>query len=472
VGKLKCRMTKEWNIKSQYLIVVGVISLFLVVGSFSYALFTTSTESKGTLNIAAGTLYSSLESSELDKSHSVTLVANETKTVTITLKNINTIEAKFNLWYTPVEGVSISYDVSRDTPPTKEGESFSIDSKKVYQLNITNHTSEEQKITFGSDVGLMNKPLLFPSDKKEITGRNLISVLKGKINDRTKSYESATEEEKKEMFTFDHERGAQQTEWSEEELTDYRYIGTKPNNYVTFNDELWRIIGVFTVEDEKGKKEERVKLIREESLGNYSWDNIGEYGENNWSTSSLEYVLNNEPYYNRSRGICPGGQNGASLLCDFRERGLTDIARNMIASTKWYLGGSSIYGTSIKFYEYERGTTVYSGRPTSWVGKVGLMYPSDYGYAASGSNCLSTNLASYGSSCASTDWLYNASIYQWTIIPYPGNQNYILYVRSSDLVSNGTACNAYAVRPNVYLKSSVIVSSGDGSRENSYKLEI
>lgn len=56
-------------------------------------------------------------------------------------------------------------------------------------------------------------------------------------------------------------------------LTDYRYIGSSPNNYVTFNDEVWRIIGVFDVDDGTGKVEKRIKIIRDNAIGSYSWDN-------------------------------------------------------------------------------------------------------------------------------------------------------------------------------------------------------
>jgi len=117
--------------------------------------------------------------------------------------------------------------------------------------------------------------------------RSAVDTLLKKVNKIGSSYENVGDDEKKEMFTFSHEAGAQQAGWSAEELTDYRYIGTDPNNYVTFNDEVWRMIGVFTVEDDTGKKEQRIKLIREESIGIYSFDNRGSHGSNDWSTSVL-----------------------------------------------------------------------------------------------------------------------------------------------------------------------------------------
>ena len=62
-----------------------------------------------------------------------------------------------------------------------------------------------------------------------------------------------------------------------------RYIGSNPNNYVEFNNELWRIIGVF---------DGKIKIIRMNSIGSYSFDLIGDSydnatGENDYSKSKL-----------------------------------------------------------------------------------------------------------------------------------------------------------------------------------------
>ena len=108
-----------------------------------------------------------------------------------------------------------------------------------------------------------------------------------------------------------------------DETTDnnLRYIGADPNNYVWFNDELWRIIGVMNnIDDGTGNKETRLKIIRSESIGNYSWDNKGigtgsstsSNASNDWSDSVLQIVLNSGAYWNRTSGECPYGSNGAT----------------------------------------------------------------------------------------------------------------------------------------------------------------
>ena len=169
-----------------------------------------------------------------------------------------------------------------------------------------------------------------------------------------------------------------------------RYIGANPNNYVSFNNELWRIIGVFNnIDDGTGNKETRIKIMRSESIGSYSWDNkpnaVGSstsvYGSNDWSDSTLQQVLNSGAYWNRTSGECPSGENGATVSCDFSEIGLTDEAKSMMGSVLWNVGGhpdGSPY-TASRFYISERDKVVYNGRPTTWNGKVGLMYPSEVG---------------------------------------------------------------------------------------------
>ena len=132
-----------------------------------------------------------------------------------------------------------------------------------------------------------------------------------------------------------------------------RYIGKNPNNYVQFNNELWRIIGVMKdIENPDGSKEDKIKLIRSESIGQYSWDNkasgvgssTSSYGSNDWSDSALQKVLNEGAYYNRISGNCPDGINGTTKTCDFSSTGLTNEAKSMISDSVWNLGGNDNAG--------------------------------------------------------------------------------------------------------------------------------
>ena len=289
-----------------------------------------------------------------------------------------------------------------------------------------------------------------------------------------------------------------------------RYIGADPSNYIYFNCsdynnqsdntcEKWRIIGVFNnVTKSDGTKENLVKIIRDESIGNYSWDNKNTsagaetaYGKNDWTTARLNYLLNpghdsesigGSLYYNAKSGTCYYGQNNATTSCDFTSTGLkNDTTRNAIESVVWNLGGVSSTALPVStFYTEERGTTVYSGRPKTWTGKIGLMYPSDYGYATAGgsgtnrSTCLSTLLHNWNhsSDCYSNDYLYKSSYHQWTLAPYSSDARIVFSVRSYGDVINFDAHTTFGVRPAIYLKSNISVKSGDGTSKSPYQLNL
>ncbi len=286
-----------------------------------------------------------------------------------------------------------------------------------------------------------------------------------------------------------------------------RYMGANPNNYVSFNNELWRIIGVFTMETTSGQIEKRVKLIRSESIGEFSWDTSsstvnGGFGVNEWSQSDLMTLLNYGAYWNRTSGTCYNNYNDASLNCNFTNTGLTETAKNMLDDATWNYG--TINGISIKldnaistdYYNAERSTNsgkicsnnLYCNdsisRTTQWVGKVGLMTVSDYSYATNGGNttnrstCLNLPISQWNDSsynyCIANNWIYIAGLNQWTIIPAPAtNEARYSYatIWSGELYSS-YSCVARAVRPVVYLKSNVKIIDGDGSSSNPYQLAL
>ena len=260
---------------------------------------------------------------------------------------------------------------------------------------------------------------------------------------------------------------------SDDAAKNVRYIGANPNNYVYFNCsdynnqsdstcEKWRIIGAFNnVTKSDGTKENLVKIIRDESIGNIAWDSNN---VNDWSTATLQQNLNSGTYYTTTLK--------------------NDTTRNAIESVVWNLGGTDAYNTSTAsmFYTAERGTTVYSGRPTTWTGKIGLMYPSDYGYATAGGSttnratCLSTVLYNWDGSgvadCKNNDYLFKSSYVQWTLAPRSGNANGVFNVNSGGSVDGSGAYSAGGVRPALYLKSSISVGSGNGTSTSPYKLEM
>ena len=259
-----------------------------------------------------------------------------------------------------------------------------------------------------------------------------------------------------------------------------RYIGANPNNYVYFNCsdynnqsdstcEKWRIIGVFkNMTKEDGSKADLVKIIRDDSLGDIAWNSNG---ANCWPTSTLQATLNGK-YYN--------GTYATGALKN-------DTTRNAIESVVWNLGGSSTDNdvTASMFYERERGTTVYNG-PKTWTGKVGLMYPSDYGYATAGGSttnraaCLVKALYNWSGSdvsdCKNNDYLFNDGCYQWTLTSFSSNSGPVFSVYTGGDVKGIGAMyaivGATSVRPTAFLKSNISISSGNGSSSAPYNLKL
>ena len=283
-----------------------------------------------------------------------------------------------------------------------------------------------------------------------------------------------------------------------------RYYGKSPNNYIYFNCEtypetnceLWRIIGVV---------DGKLKLIRNESIGTYSWDTSASdvssgFGINEWSQADLMKLLNpgyesntdlnssgtsitvnNSLYYNSGSGTCYNGSSNSTKSCDFTSTGIkNDTTRNMISDSTYYLGGGStreIYSNAA--LTMERGTTVISSpsdgitRTTSWTGKIGLMYPSDYGYATDFTKC-SQNLHNYDSStdsyaCRTNDWLYNGAD-QWLLTPNSSNATYAWSVGSSGVSSGYRVYVANGVRPVLYLNSELVNESGRGTHSDPYRI--
>ena len=252
----------------------------------------------------------------------------------------------------------------------------------------------------------------------------------------------------------------------------YRYEGKNPNNYIWFNNELWRIIGVFDSASH-GQSGNLVKIIRENSIGGLAWHKSN---TNDWSASSLKSLLNGAYYdwdSNKSSvsTYCYGQDPSVPGNCDYSEIGINDTYRNMIQNVTWYLRGySDASATAESFYNYERTTgTVYSGRSTETTGYIGLMYPSDYGYSVLASSCArTTNLSSYSSSsCAGQSWLYKTGN-EWTLTPCSFNSLYVFSLSSIGRLNRLSAYFGYSVRPVLYLNSNVYVVDGNGSISDPY----
>ena len=281
----------------------------------------------------------------------------------------------------------------------------------------------------------------------------------------------------------------------------YRYSGANPNNYVCFGSDaetcpdeyLYRIIGVF---DEDGDGEYNVKLIKVDyttsamlgtdgrdyygnynyatsyykgsmdtsTIAGYRWNydtSVSQYGSNNWTTSELNKINLNTNYINY----------------------LGSSWSPMIKDVTWYLGGfkyDEYRNYNVKqFYAGERDSNGYGSNPTIYgpenangnSTKIGLMYPSDYGYAAY-PDAWTTNLYSYSSSTIiDNNWLYMGLV-EWLITHNLSEVNQCLRISYDGPVLTISANAGYSVRPVFYLKSNILYVEGDGTKASPYRIAV
>ena len=273
-----------------------------------------------------------------------------------------------------------------------------------------------------------------------------------------------------------------------------RYEGADPNNYICLDNKtsgtcsdsslLFRIIGLFDEDTSNdgttsnGSKK-LLKVIDTNNYGGTDGKKWNSAGTNNWSTASLKTEL-----------------NGTYLTTLLGTSNVNSKLSSAIANAKWHLGGANDHNyqtlTAEDIYTEERNTSaIYSGNPSSIYAKVGLMYPSDYGYATVGGTTTdkSSCPAIYNwsdtlySDCKNNDWLFTSQKSswgsnkdEWLLSPYSSNSWCAarLYMEGSVIFYGSYDVNShsFAVRPTFYLDSSIlkIVGTGDGSSTNPYRI--
>ena len=283
---------------------------------------------------------------------------------------------------------------------------------------------------------------------------------------------------------------------------EYRYVGAEPDNWVRYNDDDYRIIGVFDDNSHGVEGEYLVKLIAANALAATSW---GTYNsapaytmrssvKNNWDgldsngtttngtgvPANLNVLLNEyflNPTATSTYGECVNwiyaSYSQTSKNCsNIKGYGIqTTSLRDYIQPVTWYLYG---YGSNLNkanWYQCERNNYIgctsansgaYSGTTTA---SIGLMYVSDYFYASGyvASNDIQTT--SGAQDLIVLNWLYNGI--EWTITPR-GDSNDLVFNISGYVNKNNGSHLSFSFRPTFYLKSTVKIKSGNGTYNNPY----
>ena len=265
-----------------------------------------------------------------------------------------------------------------------------------------------------------------------------------------------------------------------------RYYGSDPNNYVRFNNELWRIIGVFG---------NNVKLVRSEKLGELSWDSSASSvnngrGVNEWSQSDLKNYLNTM-YYGGTSVTCYNGKYDQTTTCPTNR--LDETSKSLIDNHIWNTGApndSTLYDSTtnsydtVEFYKDERGSLngkiCTSGnwcndtvtRKTEWTGYIGLPYVTDWAYASSENDCNTKIDQSSTHKCKNNNWMQRGSG-TWYLSPFaiPDDAGNVWVVVGDEGVSCNGAAFPLSTFPTIYLKSNILIESGKGTSSNPYILK-
>ena len=242
-----------------------------------------------------------------------------------------------------------------------------------------------------------------------------------------------------------------------------RYQGKNPDNYIWYNDELWRIIGNIPVCLTSGcsTTENRVKIIRNDSIGGIKYDE----SSSTWMGSNVQSLLNT-CYLGKTSSCdsyCYSYSTEAKGLCDYSSDGIdtTNFYGNMVEDVYFNVGaGDETYKTAANYYTQEIATH------TTSTSKIGLMYASDWGYAIEDFTGV---LGSDGSpqNSSNKNWLMSNG-YEWTMSAY--SSSYPLDAHNRGFLDYPSASNGLSIRPALYLKSNVYVTGGTGSKVAPYRI--
>ena len=440
-------------------------------------MFTTSAEINNPITISSNLTSNDdiMETFEVEVSPSATV----TKTINIssgTVSNVN-----YSVWY--INDISnIDIGVS-STSYTTAGTISNANTTVTTKISIRNNSSTTKTVTLG--VALSKNSIVLASNMSLVPQKTLSNPLATHI---TNLYNNSTKTNVTNngiKYQYDITNGLMK-----DADGNIRYSGLGDRNYVLFNCntypntscETWRIIGVF---------DGKVKLIRNESIGTYPWDNKdtttgaeADYGSNDWTTARLMKLLNpgyrkesvnNSLYYNSKGGQCYAGANNAETPCDFTYTGIkNDTTRNMIADAKWSLLGWLDEGVNVyadQSYKLENTSgTVYTGNKTSWTGKIALPYPSDYAYSAYLGKCTST-LGEYSNCSSWMKTMFNSKTI--ALLTPIVSSSFVFHVAGGCLdLGEPYAALDSEIFPTLYLNANVSIKTGSGTLNSPYQLSV
>ena len=260
------KLLLETSFSKIYMIVMIIITVLILGGYFSYAMFTVSKEKNNAISIVTGNLtYELLVDGT--KSTTLSIPANTTKEFTITLNNINNRTARFNFYYvgTLASNVTAGYKTGDgiNIPPEAKGvnleKSGTSGSSNTYIIKVSNNTSSSKTINLGVQVGLDYNDLTLPSNGHLFEEAKLEGPVADIVLDNPGPNGG----------TYD-------------DGTDTFITGEDPNNYIWYSGKLWRAVSV-------NNEAKTTKLVTQ---WNISAINYNPSNQTNFEGSYMEDWLN------------------------------------------------------------------------------------------------------------------------------------------------------------------------------------
>ena len=243
---------------------------------------------------------------------------------------------------------------------------------------------------------------------------------------------------------------------------DGRYIfkGANPNNYITFNNEMWRIISV----EEDGS----IKILKNESIGSMQWDTSSSCPLTYNKIKKENYLTIVDNIIFLAGDIYDGCSNWnyATLKSYLNETYFNELStnRNNIITYEWKVGTISQENDDLS-------NQILDESKKLWNGKVGLITVSEYLRA-------NTNIEQCGNillnnanrtTCVTTNWMYT-SLNTWSISAVSSTQGTSTCIQDSNFIWNLAVKNSVEVYPSVYLSSNIVIT-GDGTESVPYQIE-
>ena len=416
-------MRGRFNSTQRNYLIIGLCAILVIMG-VGYAAFSSQLKITGTSNIdstwdvqitdiqssvVVGTPTNQIEPTHDKLSatfHTKLYKPNDTMKYDITVSNLGSVDAKLDKINVPENSsTAISYEVTgiKEGDLLKSNETALLTVTVKYNDVTSQPSQEELNINFNITLEYSQAPNGYEPPVTGMTSDDLKAL-------------AVTEGDG--LYADEYEEGK------------YTYKGANPNNYITFNNETWRILSI----DGDG----RIKIVRDELLSNRAFDSTN---SNNWDRpSDIKTYLNGE--YLES----------------------ITVNKEKIVSSTWSIGAVTCGNDDLA------GQIASENETQSQEASVGLITASEY-LRANTNTELCGNLrlnSSNNSTCKTTNWLFIEATY-WTISPYSSNSSYVFNVYNTGSVFDNIAINAFAVLPAITLSSDISLS-GSGTAGDPYKI--